>query len=68
MTILANSTQAHTCYAKKLTGYALQRDIVERDSSFVETLAKVSGSESTKELVISLIKAPAFRVRQAGNP
>jgi Protein of unknown function (DUF1585) len=67
MTILASSTQAHTCYAKKMPGYALQRDIGERDSPF-ETLAKVSGSESIKELVISLIEAPAFRVLEGGNP
>jgi uncharacterized protein DUF1592/uncharacterized protein DUF1595/uncharacterized protein DUF1588/uncharacterized protein DUF1585/uncharacterized protein DUF1587 len=68
MTILSNSAKAHTCYAKKITGYALQRDIVERDSAFVESLGKVSRSESIKELIISLIKAPAFRVREAGNP
>lgn len=68
MTMLASSTQAHTCYAKKMTSYALQRDIVARDSAFVETLGKASGSESIKELAISLIEAPAFRVREAGNP
>lgn len=68
MTILSNSVQAHICYAKKLTGYALQRDIVERDSSFVAELAELSGSESLKELVIALVKAPAFRVREEGTP
>jgi uncharacterized protein DUF1592/uncharacterized protein DUF1595/uncharacterized protein DUF1588/uncharacterized protein DUF1585/uncharacterized protein DUF1587 len=68
MTILASSTQAQTCYAKKMTSYALQRDIVERDSAFVETLGKVNRSQSIKDLVVSLIKAPAFRVREAGNP
>ena len=68
MTILASSAQAHTCYAKKMTGYALQRDIVEEDSTFVETLAEGGGSSSIKELIISLIEAPAFRVREAGNP
>ena len=68
MTILASSQQAHTCYAKKMTSYALQRDIVEPDSAFVEILAKGGGSESLKDLVLSLIKAPAFRVREAGNP
>jgi len=68
MTILASSEQAHLCYAKMLASYGLQRDIIEADSAFIETLAKVSRSGSTKELVISLIKAPAFRVREAGNP
>jgi hypothetical protein len=68
MTILASSEQAHLCYAKMLTSYGLQRDIIQADSAFIETLAKVSRSGSTKELVISLIKAPAFRMREAGNP
>ena len=68
MTIVASSTQAHTCYAKKMTGYALQRDIVERDIPFVDTLAKVSGADSIKELIVSLAKAPQFRVREAGKP
>ena len=68
MTILSTSTQAHTCYAKKMTAYALERDIVEVDAPFVETLAQVSRSESIKELVVSLVKASAFRVRQGGNP
>jgi len=68
MAILASSTQAQSCYARKMTGYALQRDVVERDSSLVETLAKINRSQSIKELVIALVKAPAFREREGGNP
>lgn len=68
MTILAESEPAHRCYAKYMTSYALQRNIVARDTALLETLAKVTASESTKELVISVVKAPAFRVREAGNP
>ena len=68
MNILTSSAQAHTCYAKKLTGYALQRDIVEPDIPSVEALAKLSRTESLKELIVSLVKSPAFRVRAGGNP
>jgi hypothetical protein len=68
MSILAKSERAHTCYAKKITGYALQRDLVEQDSALVETLAKGNGADSIKELVVSLVESPAFRVREAGNP
>jgi hypothetical protein len=64
MTLLSGSEQAHVCYAKMLSSYALQRDIVLQDRPFVESLAMVSRSGSIKELVISLIKAPAFRVRE----
>jgi hypothetical protein len=69
MQIMADGTQAHTCYAKKLSSYALQRDIVERDRPFIDALAVVSADEgSLKEMVISLVKDPAFRNRQDGVP
>ena len=68
MNILSNRPQAHTCYAKKMTGYALQRDVVQQDMPFVETLAKVSFADSIKELVVSQLKAAAFRGRERGNP
>ena len=32
MQIMAGSKQAHACYAKKIAGYALQRDIVQTRS------------------------------------
>jgi hypothetical protein len=66
MEILAESPQAHTCYAKKLTGYALQRDVIENDRPLLEDLAEVSRAESMKELALSLVQNPAFRVRQDG--
>lgn len=68
MQVMANSLQVHTCYAKKLTSYALGRDLVERDRSLLESLADVSLNESLKELALSLVRAPAFRTRQEGLP
>jgi len=68
MRILADGTQAHTCYAKMLTGYALQRDIVETDRPLLGDLAKVSRERSLKEMVMSLVRNPAFRLRAEGTP
>jgi hypothetical protein len=68
MQILAQSPQVHTCYARKLTGYALQRDMVERDRPFLEQLAETSRAESLKGLVLALVREPAFRVREEGLP
>jgi hypothetical protein len=65
--IMADTAQAHTCYAKKVTGYALQRDLVEADRPLLGTLSEVSRQEdSLTELVISLVRNPAFRLRAEG--
>jgi hypothetical protein len=68
MRIMADGTQAHTCYAKMLTGYALARDIVAGDRPLLDGLATVSRERSLKEMVISLVRNPAFRLRQEGTP
>jgi hypothetical protein len=68
MQIMADGAQAHTCYAKKVTSYALQRDMVENDRPLLESLSDVSREASMKELVIALVRAPAFRVRAEGLP
>lgn len=68
MRILSESPQVHTCYAKKLTSYALQRDVVEGDRPLVEGLAEVSLIDSVKATILSLVREPSFRVRQGGIP
>ena len=68
MQIMADTTQAHTCYAKKVTGYALQRDVVEDDRPLLEELSEVSRNESLKALVIALVRNPAFRLRAEDRP
>lgn len=68
MKIMADSVQVHTCYSKNVTSYALGRDLVERDRSALEALAQVSLTQSLKELVIALVRDPAFRVREEGLP
>jgi hypothetical protein len=68
MQIMADTTQAHTCYAKKVTGYALQRDMVEDDRRLLEELSEVSREESLKAMVIALVRNAAFRLRAEGTP
>ncbi|HWA71390.1 MAG TPA: DUF1592 domain-containing protein [Polyangiaceae bacterium] len=68
MKIMAGSAQVHTCYSKNVTGYALGRDLVESDRPLLESLGKVSLSESLKEMVVALVRDPAFRTRKEGQP
>jgi hypothetical protein len=64
MQIMADTEQAHTCYAKKVTSYGLQRDLVEADRPLLKALSEVSREqESLRELVLSLVRHPAFRLR-----
>jgi hypothetical protein len=68
MQVMADTAQAHTCYAKHATSYALQRDMVEDDRPTLEELSVVSRDESLKALVIALVRHPAFRLRADGLP
>ena len=68
MSIMSASAQVHTCYSKKVTGYALGRDIVERDRPLLESLSRVSLDQSLKEVVIALVRDPAFRNREEALP
>jgi hypothetical protein len=68
MKTLADSRQAQVCYAKKLSSYALQRDIVESDVPLLDRLTSAGGELFIKEVIVSLVRDPAFRVRQDGTP
>jgi hypothetical protein len=68
MAAMASSTQVHTCYARKLTSYALGRDLVEADRPLLRSLAEVSLNDSLRALALSLVQAPAFRVRTEVAP
>lgn len=68
MRILANSPQAHTCYSKRLTGYALGREMAEDDRPLLEELGEVSRSRPLKELIVALVRSPTFRMRKEGLP
>jgi hypothetical protein len=63
MQAMANSTDAHVCYTKKLASFGLQRDIVAKDWPWLEKLASVShDAGSIQELVLALVQSDAFRV------
>ncbi|HEY0463684.1 MAG TPA: DUF1592 domain-containing protein [Polyangiaceae bacterium] len=65
---MAESEQAHLCYAKKLASFSLQRDIVDRDLSLVSALAAVSRGTngSVKQVLTELAKNDAFRTHEEG--
>jgi hypothetical protein len=68
MEIMAEGQQAHLCYAKHLTTYALQRDLTEEDRAGLEALAAESREgTSLKGLLLSLVTSPAFTMRSSGG-
>lgn len=69
MKLMAESKQAHACYAKKIASYALQRDIVRSDQALLDSLTNVSmAGGSLKKVMLELVKAPAFRTRLGATP
>ncbi|HEY3499394.1 MAG TPA: DUF1592 domain-containing protein [Polyangiaceae bacterium] len=65
---MAESLQVHTCYSKSVTGYALGRDVAPSDRPLLEALGEVSLMHSLKEVVIALVREPAFRSRPEAAP
>lgn len=63
MAQMAEGSQAHSCYSKKLASFMLQRSIVASDIPLLETMQATSKTASVKELIVSLVKNPAFRTR-----
>ena len=69
MRVMSDSKQAHACYAKKLAGYALQRDIVQSDLPMLNALTDVSmAGGSIKQVLLALVEDPAFRMRPGAMP
>lgn len=65
--LIAESHQAHACYAKHLAEYMLARDITEGD--LVQTLELASQSladRSLQDLMFTLLSSPAFTTRNGG--
>jgi hypothetical protein len=67
MQILAETSKAHLCYSKMVAGYGLGRDIAATDTPLLEGLSEVSYAGSLADVVMALVRDPAFRVRQ-GEP
>jgi hypothetical protein len=70
MRALADSPQAHTCYAKKLASFGLQRDIVASDMPLLTALtsSSMASTGSVKQLVVDLVRNNAFRTHVGGTP
>jgi hypothetical protein len=69
MQAVAESEQAHLCYAKKLASFGLQRDVVAADMPWLSKLSDVSKSpgSSVKKVMVELAKSDAFRAHAGGS-
>ena len=69
MQVLATTPQTHTCFAKKLASFGMQRDVVMSDMPLLNSLTSASmasGSNSEKQLILQLVRSDAFRTH--GGP
>jgi hypothetical protein len=67
---IAEGSQAHECYAKKLASYALERDVVDAERPLVVSLGAASRASggSVKDVILALVKNDAFRTHVGGSP
>jgi hypothetical protein len=68
MQVLASTPQTHTCFAKKLASFGLQRDVIASDMPMLNSLtsASMASGGSEKQLIIQLVRNDAFRTH--GGP
>jgi hypothetical protein len=68
MQILADSPEAHACYARRLGEFALARDTAEADRGLVNELTTASMTDvgSLKAMLLATIRSPLFTVRTGG--
>jgi len=68
MQVLAGTSQTHTCFAKKLASYGLQRDVIAADMPMLTSLtsASMAAGGSEKQLILQLVRSDAFRTH--GGP
>ena len=69
MQVMAATPQTHTCYAKKLASFGLQRDIVASDMPLLHALtpSQHGGNGSLKQMIIDLVRNDAFRTHVGGT-
>jgi hypothetical protein len=70
MQAMADSEQAHLCYAKKLASFGMQRDVVISDLELIKALAAVSRAPngSLKQVMTALVENDAFRTHIGAAP
>ena len=69
MAILAESPDAHACYARHASEFALARDMDEADRPLVNelTVASMSATGSVKAMLLAVVRSPTFSVRTGGT-
>jgi uncharacterized protein DUF1592/uncharacterized protein DUF1588/uncharacterized protein DUF1585/uncharacterized protein DUF1595/uncharacterized protein DUF1587 len=69
MQLLAESPQAHACFAEHLMQFTLGRDLVEADRPLVDRLeaASLASRSSIKDLVLSVVTDPGFSHRPSST-
>lgn len=65
MQLIAESPQAHACFAEHLTKFSLGRDLIEADRPLVDELeaSSLSDARSIKELLLAVVTSPTFSHR-----
>ncbi|WP_437738389.1 DUF1592 domain-containing protein [Sorangium sp. So ce1335] len=62
--LLAESSEAHACYAKHWVEFAHGRDARAKDQSFIKELGEASlGGASTRELILRIVSSTPFLAR-----
>jgi len=66
--IIAESPQAHACFAKHVAEFTLARDLTALDGAEVFDVMEVSlePASSLKELVLYVVQSPSFLIRNGG--
>ncbi len=65
---LADDDHVYACYGLRLASYGLQRDLVTDDAVLIEDLAGAAREGTLKDLTLSLVRHPAFRLRHEDLP
>lgn len=62
MALIADSPQAHACFARHLSEFGLGRDLDEQDREMIDglTRASLAESQSLGELLMAVVVSPAF--------
>lgn len=62
--VLAESAEAHACYAKHWIEFAYGRDVKKQDTAMIRRLGEASrGGASTQELILDVLASDAFLTR-----
>jgi len=69
MAKLAESPEAHACYARHLSEYALARDLDEADRALMNdaTQTSMGTTGSIKNVLLAVVRNPMFSVRTGGT-